>query len=172
MREKRCSVFQTLFEQKQINKLYRCLVFGQFDQNIKLIKGHMIKDESSKIHSKFKCIEDGIINSETHIISAKNHESYSELEIKPVTGYTNQIRCHLASKGHPIIGDKKYFFDETVYLNWYENNTHDKRLILDKQALHCQELAFYHPLLNMDLIIKSISNIFEKKRNIIDNHFT
>jgi 23S rRNA pseudouridine1911/1915/1917 synthase len=73
---------------------------------------------------------------------------FSELELEPVTGKTNQLRVHLAHVGHPIVGDKKYHPDEEVFLDWYAHRDYARlaeRLLLPRQALHCEALAFTHP---------------------------
>ena len=59
----------------------------------------------------------------------------TELEIHLITGRTHQIRAHLASIGHPIIGDMKYG-DEKVNHDYYEayHVTH--------QLLHAFRLEF------------------------------
>ena len=52
-----------------------------------------------------------------------NSKGYSLLEIQLITGRTHQIRAHLASIGHPIIGDIKYGHRKTnefldKYMDW------------------------------------------------------
>ncbi|SIT68732.1 RluA family pseudouridine synthase [Edaphobacillus lindanitolerans] len=55
----------------------------------------------------------------------------NELSVILHTGRTHQIRVHLASIGHPLEGDSLYGGDLSI---------------LGRQALHCRELAFDHPL--------------------------
>jgi 23S rRNA pseudouridine955/2504/2580 synthase len=50
--------------------------------------------EASKAHTEWKCLERG--------------EDWSLLEVKPLSGRMHQIRVHLASIGHPIVGDNRY----------------------------------------------------------------
>ncbi len=60
----------------------------------------------------------------------KESAKYSLLEIDLITGRKNQIRVHLADKGHPVAGDKKYGFKEKGI----------KRL-----CLHAASLTILHP---------------------------
>jgi tRNA pseudouridine32 synthase/23S rRNA pseudouridine746 synthase len=60
-------------------------------------------------------------------------DTYSSLvELNPVTGRSHQLRVHMLSLGHPILGDRLYSEPET--------RTHVTRLYL-----HAAELGFYHP---------------------------
>ena len=84
-------------------------------------------------------VDDGgdiaITNYKTLRVSAMNggSESYSLVELHLETGRTNQIRVHLASKGCPVVGDRKY-----GHGNEYSP--------IDRLCLHAKVLAFIHPV--------------------------
>ena len=58
---------------------------------------------------------------------------YSLVELHLETGRTNQIRVHLASLGHPVVGDRKYGHGNEMSP-------------IDRLCLHAQVLAFIHPV--------------------------
>lgn len=70
---------------------------------------------------------------------------FSLLELRPETGRTHQLRVHLSSIGHPIVGDALYTMNDPDYLDWRINKTHSP-FPLKRQALHSHHLIFTHPV--------------------------
>lgn len=65
------------------------------------------------------------------------------LDVSLQTGRTHQIRVHLSSKGHPLVGDKVYGRPIKKTL---PNELHEQVLNFPRQALHAYTLGFLHPV--------------------------
>lgn len=71
-------------------------------------------------------------------------DKFALIRAIPHTGRTHQIRVHLASVGHSIVGDKIYGPNENLYLEFIETGwtpALDRQLLLPRQALHAARLA-------------------------------
>jgi pseudouridine synthase, RluA family len=96
-----------MFKSRSLDKYYLCLVNGVVDKSA-LIKGYLHKNEKSNkvIISSDACEDDSYI--ETAYKPLCSNGDVTLLEVELITGRTHQIRSHLASIGHAIVGDGKY----------------------------------------------------------------
>lgn len=73
---------------------------------------------------------------------------FTVVRLRPRTGRAHQLRVHMAWLGHPIVGDKIYGPDETLYLQFIEKGVTSEmldKLLLPRHALHAEHTAFLHP---------------------------
>ena len=96
-----------LMKERNLEKYYLCLVHGRVEQDRKL-KGWLLKDEKTNRVRLFSKPVEGAAPIETWYQVLEKREEVSLLKIRLITGKSHQIRAHLASVGHPILGDGKY----------------------------------------------------------------
>ena len=107
---------------------YIAIVEGQMPKIKDTIENYLAESKSQNVY---------IANSEigkkaiTHYHQIKTNKKYSMLEVYLDTGRKNQIRVHLSSLHHPIVGDNKYGA---------------KTNPLKRLGLHAHELMFKHPI--------------------------
>lgn len=85
---------------------------------------------------------------ETVFERARVCDGFSVVTALPRTGRLHQLRATLLSLGFPVVGDKLYGVDETLFLKFCTNGlTADDqaRLRMRRQALHADTLRFRHP---------------------------
>jgi len=76
--------------------------------------------------------------------SASHENKFALIRAIPRTGRTHQIRVHLASLGHSVVGDKIYGPNEQLYLEFIETGWTaklERELLLPRHALHSSKLA-------------------------------
>jgi len=136
------SILKQMFQNKEVNKKYLALVKGHIDKTITIKKPILAnKDENIKvkviIHPEGK-------ESVTIVKPVKKIGENTLVECTLLTGRQHQIRVHLFSIGHPIVGDPLYGVDNDFadrYLNKQINEderiekTGAKRLMLHSYRL-------------------------------------
>lgn len=121
-----------LFKERSLKKYYRCLVVGNVKEQ-EYVKGYLTKDEITNKVSILKNETKDSLPIETEYEPLWSNGHCTLLEVHLITGRTHQIRAHLASQGHPIIGDYKYG-DRRI------NNAYKSKYKLESQLLHAYRL--------------------------------
>ena len=142
-----------IWETRSVTKEYHAIVHGHVQADHGVIDAPLGKDESSRVAIKDTVRPDGA-QAQTRFLVEKRfaravgsgfEQPFTLLRLRPLTGRKHQIRIHLASLGHAIVGDKIYGGDEDLYLALVENRLTEEqrsRLILPHHALHAICLEF------------------------------
>ena len=119
---------------REIKKFYLCAAHGHFDKKCDRLTGFMTKDSKDNLVTVYKSAPDGVKDLRSMITDYRviaEKDGLSLLEIGLVTGRTHQIRAHLSSIGHPLLGDGKYGV-----------NRDDRAVGYKHQALYSYRLVF------------------------------
>lgn len=147
-----------MIRDRKIEKYYTALIKGKLKDG--LYEAYIKKDERNNISAVTREEEDGAKNISMKIKTEITCGSFSLIEIELMTGRSHQIRAHLSSMGHAVIGDPKYGDQE---LNSYFNN----KFGLDYQYLYAYKLIFrdcppYLSYLENKTILESIPPIYKR----------
>lgn len=122
------------FKERTFHKYYRCLVKGIVKEQAH-IKGYLNKNDEKNVVTISEYPEENSCLIETCYRPIVWNNEVTLLEVELITGKTHQIRAHLASEGHPILGDYKYG-------NRKLNDRLQKEYGLKSQLLHAYRLEF------------------------------
>ncbi|TLD70458.1 RNA pseudouridine synthase [Phragmitibacter flavus] len=134
---------------RQIHKSYLALVHGwpaweDLTEMSPILRAGDVQD--SPIYVKQIVHENGqACHSEFRVRQRFEHrgEPFALVEATPHSGRMHQLRVHLSHNGHPVVGDKLYGTDETLYLaivgqGWTAELA--SKLLMPRQALHSHQL--------------------------------
>lgn len=143
--------FGLMMQEQRIAKEYLAIVWGWPEWNSKLVDAPLARQgihTASPIWLKQTIHPAGMaarteFSVERRFRRGAGGDRFSIVRAHPQTGRTHQIRVHLASLGHPIVGDKIYGPDEKLYLQFIETGWTPElkhRLLLPRHALHSATL--------------------------------
>lgn len=124
-------ILSKMIKERTIGKFYRTICVGQIKE-AKVLSGSLTKNELTNIVSVDRNGQ-GIETAFSPIKGLKNNMTYLEVEL--ITGKTHQIRAHLASIQHPLIGDTKYGYEKI-------NQQVRSKYGLKNQLLHAYRMEF------------------------------
>jgi len=144
------------FESLGVSKRYVALVEGEFPAGEIRASGYLAHDPESAVRKKLRFYPAESSQEtpasgktcSTVLRRIRSRKGVTQMEAIPETGRVHQIRATLSSLGYPVVGDKLYGVDDTLFLHFINGrlNGHDRqRLRLARQALHSAELHMTHP---------------------------
>ena len=148
---------QSLSEQLKehsIKRVYEAIVHGNIKEDEGTVNApigrHPIDRKKMSTHAKISR------NAVTHYKVLKRFGNYTYIQCEVETGRTHQIRVHMASIGHPILGDMVYGPKKCPYPN------------LQGQTLHAKTLGIIHPRTGEYLEVNApLPDYFEKLLKIL-----
>ncbi|WP_339723098.1 RluA family pseudouridine synthase [uncultured Paraglaciecola sp.] len=128
------------FELRETAKTYQAIVFGTVQQdageiNLPLICDWPNRPKQMVDHERGK-------KALTHWRVLERNSHSTRVELKPVTGRSHQLRVHMLSMQHPIIGDRLYAHDQALSM-------------ANRLNLHAMFLSFRHPVTEQKLHFES-----------------
>ena len=145
--------FGLLMQQHRLRKEYLGIVWGWPDWEHKIVDAPLDrqgKQQHSAIWLKQMIHAAGAPAQTEFFVERRfrrltsSGDRFSVIRAIPRTGRTHQIRVHLASIGHAIVGDKIYGPNEQLYLRFIEHgwiHELEQKLLLPRHALHSARLA-------------------------------
>lgn len=117
-------------KEHSINRRYRALVHGNLKEDTGTVEGPIGRHPIDR--KKMSINEKNGKPAVTHYTVLERFGNYTLIECKLETGRTHQIRVHMSSKNHPILGDNLYGPEKCPFS-------------LEGQTLHAKVLGFIHP---------------------------
>ena len=140
------------FQTRSIVKTYTATLFGHVNETKGVIDAPIAKSDfpyqkicyktGKDARSHYRVLEK-MIDSDTGLKT-------TQVEFKPVTGRTHQLRVHSLEIGHPILGCDLYGFSADS-LSGIPNTT----LLADRLCLHASSLEFVHPVLKKAMVFEA-----------------
>lgn len=121
-------------KEHSVTREYVCLAYGRFREEQFTVDKPLSRHPKDR--KKIAVSADGR-RAVTHVTVLRQYDDCALLRCRLETGRTHQIRVHLSSLGHPVVGDPVY---------GVKTDRLAKKFALEGQLLHAQTLGFMHPV--------------------------
>lgn len=131
---------------RRVSRLYCALVWGEMPENAGVIDMPIGRSPSDR--KKMAVVDEGGKEALTAYYVIDTLPPFQYIRLKLGTGRTHQIRVHLSRVSHPVLGDPVYGGAKARRggLSGKAAARADRALaMIDRQALHAEELSFTHP---------------------------
>ena len=128
------------FQDRETAKRYIARVFGKLEQDNGSVDLPLICDWPNR--PKQMVDHENGKPSLTHFKVLEREENATRVELTPITGRSHQLRVHMLSLGHPILGDRLYAHGDALAAS-------------NRLQLHAQYLKVVHPISKMPLAFES-----------------
>ncbi|HEY0114454.1 MAG TPA: RluA family pseudouridine synthase, partial [Allosphingosinicella sp.] len=136
------------FARHDLHRLYSAVVAGLPNPASGSVDAPLARSAANR--KKMAIVEEGRgKRAVTHYRLVRPLRAAALVECRLETGRTHQVRVHMASIGHPLLGDPVYGRSRP------EHREVLRRLNFERQALHAAELGFVHPVSKENLSFKS-----------------
>lgn len=123
-----------LIRTREIQKYYRLFVKGTISKE-EVLEGYLLKDEKNNKVRLVKQASEETSFIKTRYYPIKTYKDKTLVEVELITGKSHQIRIHMASIGHPLLGDYKYGDKK-----W--NDQYKEKFQISSQQLYACRLQF------------------------------
>lgn len=142
---------QAQFQERMVKKQYIAVVYGQMQTKRGEVRGSIGRD--SRVRTRFAITPNGK-TAHTIYDTMATFDDYSIVRLTPVTGRTHQLRVHLRSLGHPVVGDTRYALNKS--------RCHPTVRLM----LHAHSISFTHPQKHEQLTVSAeLPNIFARAQS-------
>jgi 23S rRNA pseudouridine1911/1915/1917 synthase len=129
------------FKSRQVQKTYLALVHGRVQAASGEIERPVGRDPRRRIRMRASGL--GARQAQTRYTVLRRYPHFTLLEVHPLTGRTHQIRVHLASVSHPVVGDTLYGAPSRLSAGMQDHAQDEKTLA--RTFLHAAAIRFRHP---------------------------
>jgi 23S rRNA pseudouridine1911/1915/1917 synthase len=126
-----------------VGRLYRGVCWGSIGQDHGSIDTLIARHGRDRTRMTTRTAAGRTAVTEYLVLERFRHMTYAQFRLK--TGRTHQIRVHMASRGHPIVGDRTYG-GVNAAKRLTERRLIDAVSAMNRQALHAASLGFVHPV--------------------------